>query len=60
VEFPLADLLVSGRIPEGGLVLLDRRDGEEHLHFTVTRGPGTPAPLEIAVAWEDPSRCRGG
>ena len=56
VEFPLADLMVSGRIPQGGLVLLDRRDGEEHLHFTVTKGPGTPAsegPLEVAVAWEN-------
>ena len=37
VEFPLADLLVSGRILPGGLVLLDRHPGEEHLHFTVTR-----------------------
>jgi ATP-dependent Clp protease ATP-binding subunit ClpA len=37
VEFPLADLLVSGRIPAGGRVLLDRHAGEEHLHFTVTR-----------------------
>ena len=37
VEFPLADLLVSGRIVPGGLVLLDRHLREEHLHFTVTR-----------------------
>lgn len=56
VEFPLADLLVSGRIPRGGFVLLDRQEGDGHLHFTVTRQPGTGAaegPLEIPVAWED-------
>ena len=56
VEFPLADLLVSGRIPAGGLVLLDRHAGEEHLHFTVTRearaGAFDPegASVEIPVA----------
>jgi ATP-dependent Clp protease ATP-binding subunit ClpB len=56
VEFPLADLLVSGRIPAGGLVLLDRHEGEEHLHFTVTRearaGASDPegAAVEIPVA----------
>jgi len=56
VEFPLADLLVSGRIPAGGLALLDRREGEDHLHFTVTRHSPTGAfqlegtPVEIPVA----------
>jgi ATP-dependent Clp protease ATP-binding subunit ClpC len=56
VEFPLADLLVSGRIPAGGLVLLDRRPGEDHLHFTVTREARGGAfefegsPVEIPVA----------
>ena len=56
VEFPLADLLVSGRIPIGGLALLDRRQGEDHLHFTVTRESRAgvfdveAAPVEIPVA----------
>jgi hypothetical protein len=51
VEFPLADLLVSGRIPSGGFVLLDRREGEEHLHFTVMREAraAQAALLEIPV-----------
>jgi len=43
VEFPLADLMVSGRIPPGGLVVIGRRPGEEHLHFTVNAALGTPA-----------------
>jgi ATP-dependent Clp protease ATP-binding subunit ClpA len=56
VEFPLADLLVSGRIPEGGLVLLDRREGEATLHFTVTQqsaGAGEGSVREVPVAWEE-------
>lgn len=44
VEFPLADLLVSGRVPGGGRVLVDRVPEEEHLHFTVA----------------EPSRVRNG
>ena len=35
VEFPVADLLISGRMQAGGSVLIDRRPEEEHLHFTV-------------------------
>lgn len=53
VEFPLADLLVSGRIPPGGLVLVDRRQDEEHFHFTLAESPGVPAApfvREIPVA----------
>ena len=38
VEFPLADLMVSGRIGPGGRVVVDRRNDEEHLHFTVKEG----------------------
>lgn len=56
VEFPVADLLVSGRIPVGGVVSVDRIAGEEHLHFTVT-GPGgmegaDRSRREIPVRWE--------
>lgn len=35
VEFPLADLLVSRRVPPGGSVRIDRKPGEDRLHFTV-------------------------
>jgi ATP-dependent Clp protease ATP-binding subunit ClpB len=40
VEFPVADLLVSARVPVGGQIVVDRKPGEEHLHFTVTRPEG--------------------
>jgi ATP-dependent Clp protease ATP-binding subunit ClpC len=56
IEFPLADMLVSGRIPEGGLVLVDRHEGDKHLHFTVSRDaapellPPDAACVEIAVS----------
>ena len=60
VEFPVADLLISGRIPTGARVLVDRKPGEEHLHFTVECGRPEPsstasddAPREIPVAWDD-------
>ncbi|HJQ98715.1 MAG TPA: AAA family ATPase [Candidatus Polarisedimenticolaceae bacterium] len=36
LEFPVADLMISRRIPEGGLVLIGHVGGEEHLHFTVS------------------------
>lgn len=39
LEFPVADLMISGRIPPGGCVLVDRLDGEEHLHFAVAEPP---------------------
>lgn len=58
VEFPLADLLISRRIPVGGRVSIDHLPGSEHLHFTVTRGTratdapaGSPA-QEVPIAWE--------
>jgi ATP-dependent Clp protease ATP-binding subunit ClpA len=34
--FPVADLMISARIPVCGLVIIDHVQGEEHLHFTVT------------------------
>jgi ATP-dependent Clp protease ATP-binding subunit ClpC len=60
VEFPVADLLVSGRIPPGGLVEIDRKPSAGHLHFTVTQAdpvtdaaptPGPPV-REVPIAWE--------
>lgn len=69
VEFPVADLMISGRIPPGGTILADRRPGEEHLHFTVTApteqpadaplwptlSPGLPPPIgRIALAQAGP------
>jgi ATP-dependent Clp protease ATP-binding subunit ClpB len=38
VEFPIADLMVSGRIPPGGRVVVGHRPDEPHLHFTVDCG----------------------
>jgi len=35
VEFPLADLLISGRLAPGSSVVVDHREGEGHLHFGV-------------------------
>ena len=53
VEFPLADLFLSGRIPSGGLVTLDRKEGEDHLHFTVTGAAlAPPGGTEVPIAWE--------
>jgi ATP-dependent Clp protease ATP-binding subunit ClpA len=36
LEFPVADLMISRRIPAGGLLVIDHVPGEAHLHFTVT------------------------
>jgi ATP-dependent Clp protease ATP-binding subunit ClpC len=36
VEFPLADLVISGRVPAEGLVVVDHRPPEKNLHFTVS------------------------
>jgi ATP-dependent Clp protease ATP-binding subunit ClpA len=41
LEFPLADLLVSGVIPQGGHVEVDHV-GNDHLDFTVTEPARTP------------------
>ena len=48
VEFPVADLLVSGKVPVGRSIHVDRRAGEEHLHFTVSRAEEHAA-VEIPV-----------
>jgi ATP-dependent Clp protease ATP-binding subunit ClpC len=60
LEFPVADLMISRRIPSGGLVRIDHLEGEEHLHFMVThRGDASGAALgthtlrEVAVQWDD-------
>jgi len=60
LEFPVADLMISRRIPSGGLVLIDHVPGEEHLHFTVTQAPtliaaSSQAPVlrEIAIEPRD-------
>lgn len=49
VEFPLADLIVSGEVPPGGRILIDRQPGAEHLHFTVT-GPDATMPTRTGDA----------
>jgi ATP-dependent Clp protease ATP-binding subunit ClpA len=62
VEFPLADLLVSGRIPPGGRVVVDHHAPASHLEFSVERrdveapafGAGTGL-REVAVAWDVPA-----
>jgi ATP-dependent Clp protease ATP-binding subunit ClpA len=66
LEFPVADLLISRRIPSDGLVIIDHMPGEEHLHFTVTQGPAVHAASpeahaarEIAVQWGDGARAEG-
>lgn len=53
VEFPIADLLISGVLEPGTSVELDHRDGEEHLHFSVQRatpeGDGASVPFAREV-----------
>jgi ATP-dependent Clp protease ATP-binding subunit ClpC len=59
LEFPVADLMISRRIPSGGLVLIDHIEGQEHLHLTVTQShavaasPGAHAEREVGVQWGD-------
>jgi ATP-dependent Clp protease ATP-binding subunit ClpA len=58
VEFPVSDLLVSGRIPPGGLIVVDQQAEQEHLHFSIRRqeagAPAATGPLrEIPVQWEE-------
>jgi ATP-dependent Clp protease ATP-binding subunit ClpC len=56
VEFPMADLLVSGRISDGRVVIVDRKAEESHLHFTVTKAESerTVKPFhEVPVSWEE-------
>jgi ATP-dependent Clp protease ATP-binding subunit ClpC len=49
IEFPVADLLISGRIPPGMLLVADRRAGEDHLHFTVAPASGRPAAADLGA-----------
>jgi len=56
LEFPVADLMISRRIPPGGLLVIDHVPGETHLHFTVTQGsrppvafPGADVAREITI-----------
>jgi len=53
LEFPLADLLISRRIPAGGHVRIDRRDDAEHLHFDV-EPPPSASDLAAAMLQEVP------
>lgn len=62
VEFPVGDLMVSGRIPSGGLVLIDHKPGSETLHFTIRPGgsehmaaPREAVPQAIRVDWTEES-----
>lgn len=59
LEFPLGDLTISGGVPPGGLVIVDRRPEEKGLHFTVTNSEhaahsaGSHSSQEVQIAWED-------
>jgi len=60
VEFPVGDLTLSGRIPPGGLILIDRMPDQDHLHFTITArdadeasGPDESACQDVPIRWED-------
>ena len=46
LEFPVADLMISGRIAAGSHVAIDHLSGDEHLHFTVSGQRAT----EVVVA----------
>jgi ATP-dependent Clp protease ATP-binding subunit ClpA len=61
LEFPVADLMISRRIPPGGLLIIDHVPGEAHLHFTVTQDtrpaavpPGQHVAREVPVVWDGP------
>jgi len=60
LEFPVADLMISRRIPPGGLVIIDHAPGEEHLHFTVTKHPAARDPSPPAAAPREVAVRRGG
>jgi ATP-dependent Clp protease ATP-binding subunit ClpC len=71
VEFPLGDLTLSGGIPAGSLIVVDRKGEERNLHFTVTRDDRAPAPpapgvfaragaapaREVEILWEEPDHA---
>jgi ATP-dependent Clp protease ATP-binding subunit ClpA len=55
VEFPLADLLVSGGLPPGSAVVVDRLHDEGQLHLTVSRQPAaasSPRETPVPIHWE--------
>lgn len=51
VEFPLADLLLSGQLEGGVRVVGDQLPGEKHLHFTVSLQPAETGcrPMEAGL-----------
>ena len=54
VEFPIADLLLSGALEPGDTLRIDHHDGDGHLHFSVEapegdRASSSAAPREIPV-----------
>jgi len=60
LEFPIADLLASGRLLPQMRVVVDHREADKHLHFVVPEegavhvpGPGEPVGRPIAVRWDD-------
>ena len=54
------DLMISRRIPPGGLLVIDHVPGEAHLHFTVTQAPrGSVVSPGSNVAREVPVLCCG-
>jgi ATP-dependent Clp protease ATP-binding subunit ClpC len=60
VEFPVGDLMVSRRIPSGGLVLIDHKPGDENLHFAIRPGgsehlvtPPESMPQSVTVDWDE-------
>jgi ATP-dependent Clp protease ATP-binding subunit ClpC len=59
VEFPVSDLMISGRIPRGGLLVADR-GRDDSLHFTIRRSgcshllsPPETLPQAVQVHWEE-------
>ena len=54
VEFPLGDLLLSGRLPGGSRVRVAHEDGAEHLHFTIEPPEPFLDPVESAEGEEIP------
>lgn len=50
VEFPVADLLISGRVPPASRIDVEHDAGTEHLHFEVAPvSPPHTACIEVAV-----------
>lgn len=65
LEFHVVDLMVSGRIPISGRVIISHVQGEEDLRFTVTTrsglsaaSPDTHAAREVAVRLSAPAYGR--